>query len=152
MLEAFVFAYLGLTFFTYEAFDWSWQLFLTEVFVIFVGRFIGTIGLVYTIGLCGHKKQVNLNEMIFIWFAGMIRGAIAFGLVLKIDDSYPNRNVIVTTSLALVIFTTLLFGTLMPLISRVLFKNNKEKTLYEMEYEKLEKTMNAEVERKSSVN
>lgn len=56
MLEAFVFSYLGLTFFSYEAFDWSYQLFLTEIFVVMVGRFIGTVGLVYAVGLCGHKK------------------------------------------------------------------------------------------------
>lgn len=55
----------------------------------------------------------------------MIRGAIAFGLVLKINNSFPNRDVIVTTSLALVIFTTVVFGTLMPLINKCLFKNQK---------------------------
>ena len=46
----------------------------------------------------------------------MIRGAIAFGLVLKIDDDMPARPVIVTTTLALVALTTILFGTLMPLV------------------------------------
>ena len=43
----------------------------------------------------------------------MIRGAIAFGLVLRIDDDFTNRDVIVTTSLALVIFTTVVFGSLL---------------------------------------
>ena len=46
----------------------------------------------------------------------MIRGAIAFGLVLKIDDSLDSKNVIVTTTLTLVALTTVLFGTLMPLV------------------------------------
>ncbi len=86
-----------------------------------VGRMIGTVGLVYALVLCKHKAKVSFNEIIFIWFAGMIRGAIAFGLVLKIDES-DNRSVVVTTSLALVIFTTVVFGSLMPLISKVLFK------------------------------
>lgn len=49
--------------------------------------------------------------MIFVWYAGMIRGAIAFGLVLRIDaKEYSNRDVIVTTSLALVVFSTVVFG------------------------------------------
>ena len=54
--------------------------------------------------------------MCFIGYAGMIRGAIAFGLVLKIDPSNSARDVIVTTTLSLVSATTILFGTLMPLV------------------------------------
>ena len=52
----------------------------------------------------------------------MIRGAIAFGLVLKIPEviedgsEFRERRVIVTTTLAVVIMTTVLFGTFMPLV------------------------------------
>ena len=64
-------------------------------------------------------------------FAGMIRGAIAFGLVLRLDDSLPNRSVIVTTSLSLVLVTTLLYGQTLGLISLCLFgskpKDSKKK-------------------------
>jgi NhaP-type Na+/H+ or K+/H+ antiporter len=45
-IEAFVFGYLGLTFPAYMEFDWSWTLILVELFVIIVGRFIGTIGVI----------------------------------------------------------------------------------------------------------
>lgn len=51
----------------------------------------------------------------------MIRGAIAFGLVLRIDKSYLNREVIVTTSLSLVIFTTVVFGSTVGVIQKCLF-------------------------------
>lgn len=44
--EAFVFGYLGLTFFSYVSYEWSWHLFLGEVIVVIVGRFSGTIGLI----------------------------------------------------------------------------------------------------------
>lgn len=62
----------------------------------------------------------------------MIRGAIAFGLVLKIPEniSDPNapggerpfgeRGVCVTTTLAVVIMTTVLFGSFMPLVQKIL--------------------------------
>jgi len=44
-------------------------------------------------------------------YAGLIRGAIAFGLVLRINgDTVGNRSVIVTTCLSLVVFTTVFFG------------------------------------------
>ena len=68
-----------------------------------------------------------MKELIFIWYAGMIRGAIAFGLVLRIDkDSYKNRDVIVTTSLSLVIFTTVVFGSTVGLLQKFLFKKKTE--------------------------
>lgn len=46
----------------------------------------------------------------------MIRGAIAFGLVLRIDESVAYRGVIVTTTLTLVVITTIFYGSLMPLV------------------------------------
>lgn len=55
----------------------------------------------------GFNSQIPLKELIFIGYAGMIRGAVAFGLVLRIDDEIENRSVIVTTTLFLVIFTTI---------------------------------------------
>jgi hypothetical protein len=53
---------------------------------------------------------------VFIAYSGLIRGAIAFGLVLKLDDTIVEKEVIITTSLTLVIVTTLLYGSLMPLV------------------------------------
>ena len=59
----------------------------------------------------------------------MIRGAIAFGLVLKIpvDKAVnPHRGIIVTTTLALVIITTVLFGSFMPVVQKCLFNEELE--------------------------
>ena len=53
--EAFVFAYLGLTLFSYWKFEWSPQLFVIELGVIMVGRLGGTLGLVYLLKLCGYN-------------------------------------------------------------------------------------------------
>ena len=121
--EAFVFAYLGLTFFSYTSYEWSWQFFIAMFFVIIIGRFIGIVGLLYfTSFVLNHERELSFKELIFLYCGGMIRGAIAFGLVLRLDHSLPNRQVIITTSLCLVIVTTLLFGTLMPILGRVLLK------------------------------
>jgi len=57
----------------------------------------------------------------------MIRGAIAFGLVLRIDDSYTNRDVIVTTSLSLVVFTTVVFGSTVGVLGKCLFPDGERK-------------------------
>lgn len=44
--EAFVFGYLGLTFFAYFDYDWSWDLIIAEIIIVITGRFTGTIGLI----------------------------------------------------------------------------------------------------------
>jgi len=80
--EAFVFSYLGLACFSYYDYDWSWQFILVEILVVIVGRFLGTIGLIYFLVLLRHKKRVTFKELCFISYSGLIRGAIAFGLVL----------------------------------------------------------------------
>ena len=63
-----------------------------------------------------HQSGINLKELIFIWYAGMIRGAIAFGLVLRIEGIGENEEVIVTTALMLVVFTTVVFGSTVGLL------------------------------------
>ena len=125
--EAFVFGYLGLTFFTFYEMKWSPDLFFTEIIVIILGRILGTLGLMSIAKMCGFvEKNINFKELVFIWYAGMIRGAIAFGLVLRIDNSFENRGVIVTTSLSLVIFTTVFYGSTVGILAKCLFKNDKK--------------------------
>jgi len=56
----------------------------------------------------------------------MIRGAIAFGLVLRIDPSFKNRDVIITTSLSLVVFTTVVFGSILGPLQKKLFPESND--------------------------
>jgi NhaP-type Na+/H+ or K+/H+ antiporter len=109
-VEAFVFGYLGVTFFSFIHMDWSWQLFVGMLIICCVGRFMGTIGIIFLTELFGYKSGIAFRDLVFISYAGIIRGAVAFGLVLRIDNSVKHRSVIVTTSLALVCFTTIFFG------------------------------------------
>ena len=51
----------------------------------------------------------------------MIRGAVAFGLVLRIDMHVENRPVIVTTALTLVVMTTVLMGSTVSTLSKAFF-------------------------------
>jgi hypothetical protein len=46
---------------------------------------------------------------------------VAFGLVLRIDESVENRPVIVTTALTLVVFTTVVLGSTVSLVQKILF-------------------------------
>ena len=48
----------------------------------------------------------------------MIRGAIAFGLVLRVSDKIgaDEKDTIITSAITLVILTTIVYGSLMPLV------------------------------------
>lgn len=85
------------------------------------GRFIGTIGIIKFFELFGYKSGIKFRDLIFISYAGIIRGAVAFGLVLRIDETVEHRSVIVTTSLALVCFTTIFLGSTVATVQRCLF-------------------------------
>lgn len=121
--EAFVFIYLGISFFSFSNQKWCPKLIIIEVFVIMIGRFISVIGLLTFLKyVCCYDSKLTFKQQIFIWFAGMIRGAIAFGLVLKIDHkTFSNRPIIVTTTLVLVIFTTVVGGGVLGLLQNCLF-------------------------------
>lgn len=120
-IEAFVFGYLGLTFFSYMEYEWSWQLFVCELAIIIIGRFTSTVGIIKFLELFGYKSGIRFKDLCFIAYAGMIRGAVAFGLVLRIDDGVKNKPVIVTTSLSLVVFTTIVLGSTVSTMQKILF-------------------------------
>lgn len=94
---------------------------MAELFVVLAGRFIGTIGVIKILEICGYKSGIRFKDLIFISYAGLIRGAVAFGLVLRIDKAIENRAVIVTTSLSLVVITTVVLGSTVATVSKVLF-------------------------------
>lgn len=127
MGEAFCFAYLGLTFFSYSNYDWSLKFFLVMLVIVILGRFLGTVVFLQSLRIFGHTPLVSLKEVTFMSLAGMIRGAIAFGLVLRLDDSLPNKKVIVTTSLSLVCGTVVFFGSFLGFIGDAMFKNDGKK-------------------------
>ena len=138
--EGFVFSYLGLTFFSYKDFMWSWELICVEGAVILLGRFLGTFGLIGFLKIFGYenanRRKVTCGELLFIWYAGLIRGAIAFGLVLRISDDVANRSVIVTTCLTLVVVSTIFFGSTVGLLGKCLFDKVPEVGANEEDEEK----------------
>lgn len=89
--EAFVFVYLGLTCFSYNDYDWSMEFFAVEFVVVIIGRYLGIVCLLYLVSwLFNHERELTFREALFVYVAGMIRGAIAFGLVLRMDEELPN--------------------------------------------------------------
>lgn len=128
--EGFVFSYLGLTFFSYRFMPFSPALIGFEFLFVLLGRSAATLGLIGLLKLCGYEKRaaspITFKEVFFICYAGLIRGAIAFGLVLRISPNFAGRDLIVTTCLSLVVFTTILFGSTIGLLGSCLFPKHKE--------------------------
>ena len=121
LMEAFIFSYLGISYFSFTANDWSWHLICVLLVIVIIGRFGGTVGLIGLLKLCGYESGITFKQVFFIGYAGLIRGAIAFGLVLRISDVVTNRSIIVTTCLTLVVFTTVFFGATVGLMQKCLF-------------------------------
>jgi len=128
--EAFVFAYMGITFFSFSRFDWSITFIIFEFVFVLIARFAGSVCLYYLVtSVFCLKRGLNFKELLFLNFAGVIRGAIAFGLVLKMDHNLDNRSVIITTVLTVVITSTIIFGALMTVLKGVLLDGGDHKNL-----------------------
>jgi Sodium/hydrogen exchanger family len=121
--EAAVYSYVGISLYTSIPGFWSFSIIIWQLIIIIVGRVIAVIGTFYLFRLCFKKKTINFKELMFITYGGMIRGAIAFALVLKIPyvcpigqvECFPQDmyEVARSTTLVIVMVTTLLFGTFM---------------------------------------
>jgi len=84
--------------------------------------------------LCTHQPKVSFKEQLFICYAGLIRGAIAFGLVLRLSGviTDPTKlEIIETTALTLVVSTTLIFGSTMSLVQKALLPKLTDEEIIE---------------------
>jgi len=55
-----------------------------------------------------------------------MKGAIAYGLVLRVNSNFANREIIVTTAVTLIIATTIIFGSTSGFMARVLLNKQDE--------------------------
>lgn len=104
LAEALVFIYIGICVFTYygiknkeddksvfgfigdDKYPWSLQVIVVMTVIVFIGRIMAVWTIHFLFLSCAKKADITFRELIFISWGGMIRGAIAFGLVLKIPD------------------------------------------------------------------
>lgn len=110
---------------------WSLQWCVAQTIIVVLGRIAGVYGTFYFFRIFFKKETINFWELSFITWGGMIRGVIAFALVMKIpyvggerckDPQYcysrEQFDLAVTTTLVLVYFTTLVFGTFMKIYQK----------------------------------
>ena len=139
--EGFVFTYLGLTSGTisHESFSLS---FIINIFVFCaIGRFLAVYGISLILNAFNSRVfNFSYNEQGVMFFAGCIRGAIAFGLAVSIPEMGDKKikQLLISSTLILVFFSTIVFGALMATIVKYFtsHKNKVEVKESEQEFEK----------------
>merc|ERR1712176_581710 len=118
--ETFLYAYLGITagasFQPEIGWKWSpWLIVVTSILCL-ASRAAHIFPFSWLLNL-RRKRPISYKMQTVMWFAGL-RGAVAFALAMNVNTA--NRKTIITTTLAIVFFTTLISGGLTePLLSRL---------------------------------
>ncbi len=85
LAEAGVYSYVGIALYSTIPTWWSFTFIAVIFMVIIVGRILAVFSTFYVASFCCRKKTINYRELWFITYAGMIKGAVAFALVLKMS-------------------------------------------------------------------
>jgi NhaP-type Na+/H+ and K+/H+ antiporter len=93
-------------------------------FNVLIFRFLGVFLIIGLSQLITRRSVgLTIRDLIFISYAGQIRGAVVLGLVLRLynDQSLDHASVIVTASYFLVIASTVIMGSTVSSMQRILF-------------------------------
>lgn len=121
--ESFVYVYLGIT--AGISFDrrssgivWSLSLSFYALVLCLIGRACNVFPICFVANL-NRSQQIPRNMQVMVWFAGL-RGAISFALAVNVPSKLPGQAVIVTSTLSIIFFTTLVMGGLTDVMIRSL--------------------------------
>ena len=126
--------FVGITLTFYLNIERCWKFVIFEFFIIVIGRTLAILISYYMFSCCSKDKndQLSLNELLFISYAALIRGAIAFGLVTNLSDKFSHKEVVESSTLFLVIITTVFFGSFCSLMQKVLLPEKNVNVLDEL--------------------
>jgi NhaP-type Na+/H+ or K+/H+ antiporter len=113
----------------YKDYPFSWQFIVAEFFIVVLGRLLAILLAYYIFeGFKGSpENKLSFKEIVFLAYAAMIRGAIAFGLVENLDEHiFHQKKVIVSSTMVLVISSTVIFGGFTPMVQKWLLPCNNE--------------------------
>jgi len=103
LAENFVFIYLGITLVNFDYSEFKIGFTLLMILSVFIARFLAIFlppALFYIVRI---EMDLTLKEMKIIWYSGLVRGAISFGLGWLVVS--PNVLMLQSTTLGVVIFT-----------------------------------------------
>uniref|UniRef100_A0A3B4ZH29 Sodium/hydrogen exchanger n=1 Tax=Stegastes partitus TaxID=144197 RepID=A0A3B4ZH29_9TELE len=105
--ETLIFFFLGVVTITTEH-EWSWAYVLFTLLFAFVWRGIGMLVLTQIVNPF-RTIQFSFKDQFGLAYGGL-RGAICFALVFTLPDNINRRNLFVTASIAVIIFTVFIQG------------------------------------------
>uniref|UniRef100_A0A4W5PR26 Sodium/hydrogen exchanger n=1 Tax=Hucho hucho TaxID=62062 RepID=A0A4W5PR26_9TELE len=132
--ETIIFVFLGITAIDPSIWVWNTAFILLTLLFIFVFRFIGVFFLTW---ILNQYRLVPLEfiDQLMMGYGGL-RGAVAYGLVVLLDENkYKEKNLMISTTLLVVYFTVMLQGiTMKPLVTWLKVKRAAvtERTLAEI--------------------
>ncbi len=105
---------------------------LAVVVVVLISRAVAVYGLSFISGLLGSKVKLAYQHILF-W--GGLRGAVSLALALSLGHNVPNRDLILSLTFAVVLFTLLVQATTIGTLLRKLGLTGQSET--EKEYERI---------------
>jgi len=128
--EACVFVYLGIVAaLSIGQFHWHFGCILFALVAITVARAAHVFPLSLLLNTCRRSRKITNNMSLVMWASGL-RGAIAFALSLRIpcegqhnirgSAACQNSDLLITTTISIVLFTTMVVGTAMEQIATML--------------------------------
>jgi len=107
--ELFVFIYLGMSFFLETAHEFRAGYVIITLLLCFVARGISVFPLAFLLNM-GRKHKLPLKHQAVLWYSGL-RGPVAYALAVAGTAAGDEASkVIVTTTILIVAFTTLMLG------------------------------------------
>ncbi|GMI12130.1 hypothetical protein TrVE_jg7149 [Triparma verrucosa] len=112
--EGYCFAAVGVSLRRFERLEQvSFQLVFLSIVVLLAGRAITIFGCSYLGSIVNKRKfDMPLKEQSVLYAGGLIRGAICWAQAIQVRD--PHRHVMLSTTLGVILFTTLIIGSLLP--------------------------------------
>ncbi|XP_075950791.1 sodium/hydrogen exchanger 2-like [Anarhichas minor] len=130
--ETLIFFFLGVVTITTEH-EWNWAYILFTLLFAFIWRGIGILVLTQIINPF-RTIPLNFKDQFGLAYGGL-RGAICFALVFTLPDNINRKNLFVTASVAVIIFTVFIQGiSIRPIIEYMnIRKTNKDQNTINME-------------------
>ncbi|XP_061185799.1 Na(+)/H(+) exchanger beta-like [Saccostrea echinata] len=132
--DCIIFLFLGIGLFNCEIMNlshWRWELILWTLFLCLLYRFLVVFCLTWIINRSNRMRKIQNVEK-FIMAYGGLRGAVAFSLVdlLSHEEFKQNKDIFMTTCLALIFFTVFVQGiSIKPLVRLLQIKLQEEQDL-----------------------
>ncbi|XP_032229676.1 Na(+)/H(+) exchanger beta isoform X2 [Nematostella vectensis] len=130
--ETLIFLFLGIALVTYDH-VWSTELVFLTLLFISVYRAIGVVFLTYLANRFGRLNKLSGVDQ-FIMCYGGIRGAVSFSLAILLNPKhFPDKGMLVTTTIVVVIFTIFVQGTTIKPIVKALnvkLQEHKKPSMY----------------------